>query len=475
MVSAKRVIQLPHEWEARWYQAKFMSAMDGGLKRAYKIWPRRAGKDSTDLNYCAKESHRRVGAYYYMLPTQRQARKVVWNGIDKIGRRMVDQAFPKELRKRTLEDEMMIELNCGSIFQVVGSDAYDSLVGTNPVGIVFSEWALSNPRAWDYMRPILVENGGWAIFNTTPRGKNHAYTMYERVKNLPDWYVSLMTAAETGHISMADIEAERLAGMSEDRIKQEFFCSWDAQTVGLIYDSYITALEQQGRLCSVPYDPRFPVETAWDIGKRDSTSIWFVQRIANEVRLIDFYDKSGEGLPHFVKVLNSKPYAYSRHIFPHDLNQFEWGAANTRVEMARAHGLTVTVAPKLGVEEGIEATRALLPRCRIDVTNCMHGIRALRHYHYETDAEEQDDTSKASKAAKPEHDWSSHPCDALRYLAVTPEWSGIVPGWVKQFTNPQVMPNWPPKESMQPNGNAGHNWQAEFEKYDPLAAFRPRN
>lgn len=478
----KRQITLPNNFTPRQYQIDAWRALDNGILRAFLVWHRRAGKDVSFAHYAAKEAHSKIGAYYHMLPSQRQARKVIWNGIDKEGVRVIDRAFPKELRKRTLEDEMLIEFQNGSIWQAVGSDNYDSIVGTNPRGIVFSEWSISNPRAWDYMRPILAENGGWAGFIGTPRGKNFFFDQFNLVRNNPDWYVDLKTVVDTGAISLDLVEKERLAGMSEDRIQQEFFCSFDAQTIGLIYDSYVDAMEKSGRLTQVEYDPRYPVETAWDLGHRDATSIYFVQRISNQVRVIDYHEERGKGLPHFINLIRSKPYSYSRHIGPHDTTRFEFGANSTIQEIARQHGLIFTIAPKLDVEDGIEAVRALFPRLVMNVNTCSHAIRCLRNYHYENDSEEQDDNRKVTMASKPDHDWSSHCCDALRYLATTPEGQGLLPSWAVGLELPSQEggSNWwtsngqtigqphPVKPWMrkQPSG------VPSMGEYDPLAAYR---
>ena len=202
--------------------------MDSGGKRAVAVWHRRAGKDSTALNYTACEAIEKPGVYWHMLPTQRQARKVVWDGIDRKGRRVANQVFPREIVKKKRADEMQIELINGSIWQLCGSDNYDSLVGANPVGVVFSEWSLCNPAAWDFIRPILSENGGWAIFIYTPRGKNHGYKMAEMARKNPDWFYSRLTVEDTARddgspvITSEAIQAERDAGMYEEMIQQEF-------------------------------------------------------------------------------------------------------------------------------------------------------------------------------------------------------------------------------------------------------------
>lgn len=447
---------LPHDWTPRPYQLKPFAALDYGLKRAFLVWHRRAGKDAFAMNYAAKSMQSRPGYYVHMLPQSKQARKVAWMGTDVKagGRRFIDQAFPLALRKRTLDDEMLIEFKNGAIWQCVGSDNYDTIVGTNIAGVTFSEWSLSNPLAWDYISPIVVENDGWAIFIGTPRGDNHFKKHYERVKDLPDWFVSRLTVLDTGAISLDKIARERAEGKPESRIQQEYFVSWDASNVGSIYLSWITALEKSGKITSVPYDPRFQVETAWDIGHRDAAAIWFVQRVRDEVRVIDYFEERKQTLPLIAKMLRDKPYAYSRHILPHDSEKMEFGAGNTITEQARTHNLNVTIAPKLGIEAGIEATRAMLPRMVFDAASCARGLECLKHYHYEEDDDENDET-KIAISNKPDHDWSSHGCDALRYLCVTPEGQGLVPGWAQQYMQQQL----------------GHNGGPPMD-YDPLAAYR---
>ena len=216
---------MPNDWDCMDHQCDIWNYLDNGGKRAVAVWHRRAGKDSTSLNYTATEAMENVGVYWHMLPTQKQARKVVWDGIDRSGRRMIDQVFPKEIRKAKREQEMQLELKSGSIWQLCGSDNYDSLVGANPKGVVFSEWSLCDPKAWDFIRPILAENGGWAIFIYTARGKNHGYTMAQMAKANPSWHYSCLTVDDTKRpdgspvITQEAIQEDRDSGMSEDMEK----------------------------------------------------------------------------------------------------------------------------------------------------------------------------------------------------------------------------------------------------------------
>lgn len=256
-------ITLPHEWTPRFYQIPVMSYLDGGGKRAMSLWHRRAGKDSAGLNYAAKEMFRRPGVYWHLLPTQTQARKVVWNNVDKQGRKMVDQAFPEALRAKKREDEMLVEFKNGSMWQLAGADNYDSLVGANPVGVIFSEWALTNPQAWDFIRPILLENNGWAWFNTTPRGRNHAHQMAIMAQKNKDWFFERLTVDDTHVLTPEQIDEERASGMSEEKVQQEYYCSFEAAEAV----QFITYEHVRAALDRLMEDPLKPVIFGLDVAR----------------------------------------------------------------------------------------------------------------------------------------------------------------------------------------------------------------
>jgi hypothetical protein len=178
------LIRLPHNnWRPRPYQQDLWKYLEKNGKRAVAIWHRRAGKDEVCLHWSAVAAHTRVGVYWHMLPEANQARKAVWDAVNPhSGLRRINEAFPRELRESTRETDMAIRFKSGSLWQLVGSDNYNSLVGSPPVGVVFSEFALADPSAWGYLRPILAENNGWALFITTPRGRNHASTFYRPLR-----------------------------------------------------------------------------------------------------------------------------------------------------------------------------------------------------------------------------------------------------------------------------------------------------
>jgi len=225
-------LQIPNDWQARPHQRALYNSFGHGKKfqRGAAVWHRRAGKDSCALNLTARDMFKRTGTYWHLFPEQTQARRAIWNGIDRDSRRIIDQFLPPEVRKRKSDQEMLIETVNGSIWQMAGSDNYDSLVGSNPVGVVFSEWSLANPEAWEYIRPILVENGGWALFIYTPRGRNHGYSTYLRALDDDGWFCQSLSVEDTGLVTQAQIDDERRAGMSDGKIRQEFFCSFEAES-----------------------------------------------------------------------------------------------------------------------------------------------------------------------------------------------------------------------------------------------------
>lgn len=405
-------IILPNEWQPRPHQLGLWEYLENGGLRGVAVWHRRAGKDSTALNWTAVAAHQRRGTYWHMLPEQAQGRKAVWDGIDRQGRRMIDQAFPPRLRNSTNKQEMKIELRCGSIWQVVGSDNYNSLIGSNPVGIVFSEYSVADPAAWDFLRPILVENGGWALFIYTARGRNHGAILYEMAKKNTSWFSQILTVDDTNIIPPSAIQEERDSGMSEDMILQEFYCSFESAIVGAYYGKQMQLAESEGRITKVPYDPAVSVETWWDLGIDDAMSIWFVQRCGKEIHLIEYYEMTGEGFPFYAKELQDRGYVYSEHRAPHDIQVRELGTGKSRKETAAALGIKFITSPKLPVMDGIDTIRSILGRCWFDEKKCARGIEALKQYR-----KDWDDKNKIFKD-HPKHDWASHGSDAFRTGAV---------------------------------------------------------
>jgi phage terminase large subunit len=404
-------IAVPVDWRPRHYQMPLWSFLEAGGKRAVAVWHRRAGKDATALNWTVTSAFKRPGLYWHLLPTYNQGRKIVWDGRTKEGRPFLD-AWPKDAIRAVNNTDMKIELENDSIWQVVGTDNVDRLVGANPVGCVFSEYSLQDPQAWDYIRPILAENGGWALFIYTPRGRNHGHDIFEMARGNQKWFCQVLSVDDTKVLSPEIIEEERAAGMPEEMVQQEFFCSFDAGLVGSYYGTQMARALEDGRIMTVPWEPRVEVHTAWDLGMHDACSIWFYQQVGLEVRLIDYYEGSGEGLAHYARVLKDKEYVYGKHYAPHDIEVRELGTGKSRKDTAAMLGIRFTTLPKLPLDDGIDAVRNILPRCYFDYEKCTRGIEALRQY------KKKWNDKMRCYSSTPDHDWSSHAADSFRYLAV---------------------------------------------------------
>jgi len=286
-----------NRFKPRPYQLPFFDAVENkGYRRVLLIWPRRAGKDIAAFNLAIRAALKKVQVIYYIFPTYNQGRKVLFDSITNTGERILD-FIPSTLIASTNHQELKIKLLNGSIIQVVGSDNYDSLMGTNPQLCIFSEYALQDPRAYQYIRPILTANDGIAVFLSTPRGRNHLYDLFQVASNSDDWFCQKLTVLDTGHINLHEIEREKHLGeMSEDMIQQEYYTSWDLGVEGSYYARYIDRMRTKGQISVVPWENGFPVHSAWDIGVRDNTSIIMFQIIGMSIRIIDCYENSKVGL-----------------------------------------------------------------------------------------------------------------------------------------------------------------------------------
>ncbi|HEY7384349.1 MAG TPA: hypothetical protein VH743_11820, partial [Beijerinckiaceae bacterium] len=285
-------------------------------------------------------------------------------------------------------------------------------------GVVFSEYALADPSAWNFIRPILAENGGWAVFIYTPRGPNHGQDLYQYAKADPAWFAELLTVDDTGAIApevLAQEKRELLAthgAHGEALFRQEYYCSFTAAIIGAYYGREMEQAEAGGRIAANVYDPALAVHTAWDLGLSDHTAIWFFQQSGFDIRVVDYYAASGFGLDHYARVLQDRGYTYGRHLWPHDGARGELGTGKTLRETAAGLGFAATIVKRLPVEDGVNAVRKILPRCWFDRETCAEGLKALRQYR------RQWDDARKVFYERPLHDWCSHPADAFRTLAV---------------------------------------------------------
>jgi phage terminase large subunit len=419
-------IRLPWKWTPRPYQARTWKYLSEGGRRAVLRWHRRSGKDEICLHHTACAAFERVASYWHMLPEYGQARKSMWDAINpKTGRRRIDESFPAEIRASMNEQEMKIKFKNGSTWQLVGSDSYDSLVGSPPLGLVFSEYAISNPSAWGYLRPILLENGGWAIFNSTPRGKNHFKSLCDLAAKDPVWLYEALTASQTGVFTkeqldseLRELQAEHGDEYGKSLWLQEYFCSFDAAILGSIWGDCVARAESEGRVMNIPFEPRFPVSTAWDLGRTDDTAIWFFQMVAGELRIIDYYETNGKDIPHFGDFLRQKSkdrgFTYATHWVPHDAKPRRLGDGGKSIlqQLIAQKVGAFRIVPNLDRQEGIQAARATFPRCWFDADRCDSGLEKLRQYRREYNEEKRIFTDN------PLHDFTSHAADAFRYLSL---------------------------------------------------------
>jgi hypothetical protein len=409
-------IELPYKWQARDYQRDYMRYMDAGGLRAVCVWHRRAGKDTVAAHQLIKSAHQRVGLYWHLLPTQRQGRKVVWDGFTRSGVPFLDAVAPPEIRARPPNStEMKVTLKCGSIYQVVGGDNYDALMGANPVGVVFSEWSLTNPKVWEFIRPILRENGGWASFIYTPRGYNHGWDVKQIAETNPDWFYSFKDCYATGVVTEKDIEEERRAGMPEELIEQEFKCSFSSANLGAILGRYVEQAEKDGRIVEASlYDPNGgEVVVSSDIGFRDTTAMWFWQQRPDGFALIDHMEESGMDAGDWIDRLQSAPHVPDVVYLPHDARAKTFQLKHSALEQFLKGGFkSVRVIPRVLISDRINAARTVMPRCHFNKVACLDGLAALRAWSYEWD----EDRKVFSK--EPQHDWASHSGDSFSYGAL---------------------------------------------------------
>jgi len=420
-------INLPYNWRPRGYQLNLWNYLRDGGKRAAACWHRRAGKDAVLLHHNACAVFERVGNYWYLLPEYNQCRKAIWDAVNPhTGKKRLDEVFPPEVRSKTLSQEMKIEFPNGSTWQLMGSDNFDALVGSTPFGLTFSEYALSNPSSWGFLSPILLENGGWAVFNSTPRGKNHFYKMIQHAKRDDEWFGEVLTADQTGVFSNEDLlrELTRLQDEHGDAYGkaiwlQEYYSSFEAALPGSVWGESLAKVSQDGRITDVPHQEGFPVFTAWDIGRTDETAIWFYQVISNEIRVIDYHADNFKEIPDYARVLREKQaqwgYEYGLHWLPHDAVPKKMGMGGKSIlqQFMDENVGKFAITPNLKKEDGHQAARATFHKCWFDEDKCFDGIEHLKGYR------RQYDEVKKVFSKDTVHDEHSHAADAFRYLSLT--------------------------------------------------------
>lgn len=353
---------------------------------------------------CEKTTNpERAGAFAYVAPLLKQAKRVSWNFL---------LHYSEPFRLDYNISELTVMLKNYATISLYGADNPDAIRGGGWTGAVLDEYADMQPTTWtQVVRPLLADRKGWAIFIGTPKGQNHFYDLHEQAKTNPEWFAKILRASETGIVPPEELISMQSV-MDPAEYAQELECSFASPNAGSYYGKQLDDIEKEGKIGTVSWNPAVQVSTAWDLGMDDATAIWFYQQVGTEVHIIDYYENSGEGLAHYVAEIKSRPYAYADHLLPHDAQVKELGTGKSRVEVLQELGINPTVVPMQRVEDGINAVRMLLPRCWFDATKCARGIKALRGYCREWA------DKLGTWRARPRHDWASHSADAFRYLAL---------------------------------------------------------
>jgi phage terminase large subunit len=373
---------------------------------------RRAGKTVACINDAIKQAitcPHPEPHIAYLAPYYAQAKDVAWNYL-----RRFTAPIPGVT---TNETELRVDLPNGGRIRLYGADNYERLRGIYLDGVILDEYAQMDPRAWtEVIRPALSDRQGWATFIGTPMGHNAFYEVWERARSETDWYALMLRASETGLLPDTEL-ADARRTMSADEYQQEYECSFDAAVQGAYYATEMARARTEQRITRVPYDRYCPVYTAWDLGFTDSTAIWFVQAVGNEIHVIDYYEADSKPLSHYADVLHEKAkgwgegFRWADHYFPHDVRANELSSGKSRVQTLAELGIEAQVVPLHNVNDGINATRRIFDRMWFDEERCKRGIEALTLYR-----RDKDQKTRMLKD-RPLHDWPSHGADAMRYFA----------------------------------------------------------
>lgn len=397
-----KVIELPYS--PREQQTKIHNLID---KKRFTVVVahRRMGKTVSAINHLIKAAvlnKLEAPRYAYIAPTYGQAKRVAWDYLVK---------YVKPLGGTENISEMRVDF-MGRRIQLYGSDNPDSLRGQYFDGVILDEIGDQNPKIWtDIVRPALADRLGWCLFIGTPKGHNHFKELRDRAETEEGWGLLEFKASQTSVIAETELEAAK-SEMGEDKYLQEFECSFNAAVEGSYYGSILNDLEAKNHIQEIPRDDLCRTITAWDLGMGDSTAIWVAQIAGSEIRLIDYYENNGVGLDKYVAWLKENHWDTAEQILPHDVQVRELGSGKSRLEVLQEAGLNVRVAPRMGIDDGIQAVRRLLPRCWFNVPKVKVGLDCLRNYR-----RDYDDKRKVF-FDRPLHDWSSHASDAFRYLAI---------------------------------------------------------
>lgn len=371
---------------------------------------RRAGKTVAAVNDIIRAAityQGPNGLFGYVAPYMNQARRIAWDYF---------KYYAQPVIKDANESQMTLTLVNGVKISLFGADNADSMRGLGFSGIYLDEYGDFKPSVFgNVIRPALSDKQGWAVFAGTPKGKNQFWEVFDTATRIPsEWFLLRLPASSSGLLPAPELAAAK-AQLSEDQYLQEYECSFEAAILGAFYGTEMRQAQDQGRIGQISYDANLPVYTAWDLGYRDDTAIWFYQVLRGEVRVIDFFAVSGADIHYIAEAVRKKPYDYARHYLPHDARAKSLQTGRSIVEQLASYLdiKKLAVVPDIGLQSGIQAVRLMLPRVYFDGEKCHDGIEALRQYQREYDED------KKAYRQSPRHDWTSHPADAFRMLAVS--------------------------------------------------------
>lgn len=396
-IKKKIIIYIPRLWTKALHEAK--------ERWIVAVCHRRCGKTVASLNHLIRDAMKiKRSKYAYIAPLYKQAKNVAWD--------LVKEYLSKVDGVKFNEAELRADLKNGSRITLYGADNPDSLRGIGLWGCVFDEYSQQPANIFtEIIRPALADHKGYAIWIGTPKGKNDFYRLFEHAKKTENWKGIKLSVEDTGLIDDEELhDASKI--MTSEEFAQEWYCSFEAAMKGAYYTTQITQARKDNRIRQIPHDDSLKVHTVWDLGVSDSTAIGFYQRVANEVRKIDYYENSGEGMPHYAKILQEKGYIYGKHFAPHDIKVREFGTGESRINTAKKLGINFIIVPNQAVADGINAGRQFWNKLWVDEQKCQLWLDAIALYRREWDEK------KGMFRDTPLHDWTSHAADEFRYASL---------------------------------------------------------
>lgn len=417
-------MRIPVNFDPRWYQRKALEALDNGVKLAIWCWSRRGGKDFTAFGYAVKKMVEKPMNVVLVFPTKEQGKNSFWENVENDGFKTIEH-IPKNLIARQDNSNMRITLKNGSTFQIMGATEPDALRGANAKLYIFSEFVDIDSAAYDVVVPVVEVNGGQIIIQSTPKidgisGGTFKMMFDDAIKEMelaleegrpPREYASLVTADE--YLSQEALERLRQKAIKKHGndffFRQEFLCDWGQASSTSYYGNMLQLILDKGQIGIYEYNSSYPVYTAWDLGIADSTAITFFQFYGKKIFIIDYYETHDIGNEPIVKFVQSKPYNYMWHFFPHDGSVRDSDAIQ-RIEKIREYGLVnSSLLIREPVEDGIKRVVDNLPNTFMDAVRTEEQRRKLILYKRKFNPYTGDYLG-------PEHKTESHAADSMRYV-----------------------------------------------------------